>query len=202
MQKVDRKTSEIFQFLLDEALTQHKITIAEFIEHLGYRVYGLGILIFALPSIVPIAVIPGVAALFSVPIFFLSIQLIFAKKIPLFPSWLKNKTINTAHLKKLFHYAIPYLQRIEKLIKPRYLFFSSSIGKVILGILIAWLSILLMLPIPLSNMIFGGLIALLALGLIERDGIILCVGLILGFITVVLYMKVFVLFFNWLIKYF
>jgi hypothetical protein len=198
MLKKDLKTSEILQSLEEDALHLQKITLGELIERLGYRVYGLGILIFALPSIVPLSAIPGVAAFFSLPIMLLSLQLIFSKKEPWLPKWLMSKSIETAHLKKLFHYAIPYLQKIEKLIKPRYPFFSKKIVEIFVGLLIAWLSILLMLPIPFSNMLFGALIAVLALGLIEKDGLIILIGLLIGGITAVLYIQAFNLLITWL----
>lgn len=198
MLKNDLKTSEIFLSLEKDVLHEKKITLGELIERLGYRVYGLGILIFALPSIVPLSAIPGVAALFSLPIILLSIQLIFSKKDPWLPQWLKNKNLETQHLKKLFRYAIPYLQKTEKFIKPRYPFFSKKVMEVFVGFLIAWLSILLMLPIPFSNMLFGALIALLAIGLIEKDGLVLFLGLILSSITVVLYIHAFNLLITWL----
>ncbi len=194
----DLNTSEIFQTLEENALHQQQITVGELIARLGYRVYGIGILIFALPSIVPLGAIPGVAALFSLPILLLSIQLILSKKDPWLPQWLKDKSIETSHLKKMFHYAIPYLQKTEKLIKPRYPFFSTKIMEVFVGLLIAWLSILLMLPIPLSNMLFGSLIALLALGLIEKDGLVLLAGLVLGGVTAILYIQAFKFLVNWL----
>lgn len=196
--KEDLKTSEIFQSLDEEALHQPNITLGELIDRLGYRVYGLGILIFALPSIVPVSAIPGVAALFSIPIILLSLQLVFSRKEPWLPQWLKKKSIATSHIKKLFHYSIPYLQKIEKFIKPRYPFFSTRIVKVFLGLLIAWLSVLLMLPIPLSNMLFGSLIAILALGLIEKDGLIILIGLLLGIITAALYIQAFNFLLTWL----
>lgn len=196
--KEDLKTSEIFQSLEEEALHQPKITLGELIERLGYRVYGLGILIFALPSIVPVGAIPGVAAIFSLPIILLSLQLIFSRKEPWLPQWLKKKSLDTAHLKKLFHYSIPYLQKVERFIRPRYLFFSTRTVKIFLGLLIAWLSVLLMLPIPLSNMLFGSLIALLALGLIEKDGLIILIGLLLGIVTAGLYIQAFNFLLTWL----
>jgi hypothetical protein len=59
------------------------------------------------------------------------------------------------------------------------------------------LSILLMLPIPFSNMLFGSLISLLAIGLVEKDGLVLLMGLILGGITISLYIKAFMFLLSW-----
>lgn len=196
--KLELRTSEILISLSEEALKSKKITIDKLVKSLNYRVYGISILIFSLPSIIPLSAIPGVAAFFSLPIILFSLQMIFSKKTPWLPQWLKNKTIDTKHLQKLFHYAIPYLQRVEKIIKPRYYFFTSKTMEVLIGILLTLLSILLMLPIPLSNMLFGFLISLLAIGLIEKDGLVLMIGLIFGSITIGLYIQAVFMLLNWL----
>ncbi len=196
--KNDLRTSQVLLSLCEEVMQEKQITLEKLVKSLNHRVYGMGILIFSLPSLVPLSIIPGVAAFFSLPIILLSLQLIFSKKVPWLPKRLKNKAIQTDLLKKIFNYSIPYLQKIEQIIKPRYHFFSSKSIEILVGILLTWLSILLILPIPLSNMLFGSLISLLAIGLIEKDGLVLLIGIILGSITITLYINVFLLLLNWL----
>jgi hypothetical protein len=63
--------------------------------------------------------------------------------------------------------------------------------EIINGSIIFCLAILLMLPIPLSNFIFAGLLIIFSLGLIEKDGLFLAVGYI-GAILYVSFIYVFI----------
>ncbi|HFD2276232.1 TPA: exopolysaccharide biosynthesis protein, partial [Legionella pneumophila] len=48
--------------------------------------------------------------------------------------------------------------------------------EIINGIVIFFLALLLMLPIPFSNFIFATILIIISLGLIEKDGLFLIIG--------------------------
>ena len=48
------------------------------------------------------------------------------------------------------------------------------------GLLLFLLGLLLSLPIPFTNYVFGGIILLFALALLERDGVLMLVAWIVG----------------------
>ncbi|WP_143549544.1 exopolysaccharide biosynthesis protein, partial [Rickettsiella grylli] len=66
---------------------------------------------------------------------------------------------------------VPYLVKLERFLKPRWLVMTSRKMETINGIIIFGLALLLILPIPFSNFIFALLIVIFSLGLIEKDGI-------------------------------
>lgn len=53
---------------------------------------------------------------------------------------------------------------------------TCRITEIINGITILGLAFLLMLPIPFSNFIFGGLLAIFNSGIIEKDGLLIFIG--------------------------
>lgn len=184
-----KSISQVLVTLYQHPEFNQTLTIGKLMDLLEHRAFGLGILIFSIPSVLPLSSIPGVAALFSLPILLLALQLIIIRKKPWLPHWLRNKKLNSDTLTRFLQNAIPYVQKAEKLIRPRYAFCRRPFVQPFIGITLVLLSILLMLPIPLSNMIFGSLIALIALGLIENDGLILLIGVTLSIITFFCYFQ-------------
>lgn len=181
------KTSQLLEQLAESLEYEPDFHFGQLVDLLNHRSYGVTILIFALPSILPFSAIPGVSTFFSLPIVFFSIQLIIGRKNFWLPRWLRSKKINIKAVENFLKCSIPSIRWVEKIITPRYLFFSTKIMQALVGILLVILSLLLMLPIPLSNMVFGSLIAFVALGLVENDGLILLLGFIATAVTITFY---------------
>lgn len=154
-------------------------TYNELVALLGDRAFGIVMLFFALPSALPFSSIPGVSFVFSIPIVLCTIQIILARTRFWLPQMIGKKTVMRKTINKVITTALPYLKKLEHWLKPRYLFMTSRFMEVINGLLILILAICLMLPIPFSNFIFSGLIIVVSLGIIERDGLFIALGYIL-----------------------
>src|SRR5690606_7258462 len=81
---------------------------------------------------------------------------------------------------KLINKVAPWLQRIEKLMRPRITWLTQTNAERLLGAFCASLAFLLALPIPLGNLLPALGILFIALGLIERDGVCVLVGITIG----------------------
>jgi hypothetical protein len=75
---------------------------------------------------------------------------------------------------------------LERLLKPRLLFITSATGERIIGGLCLVLAIVLAMPIPLGNMLPAFAISLMALGVLERDGIWVVIGALMGALSMVI----------------
>ena len=76
-------------------------------------------------------------------------------------------------------------RQLEKFVRPRLAFLHAGAGMIRLiglGIVIAGLGLMLPLPIPFSNHLPAWAVVLLAIGMMEKDG--LCV--LLGHLTVII----------------
>ena len=86
---------------------------------------------------------------------------------------------STARLAQLLTGAIKVARKLEKFVRPRLSFLhagSSMLRLIGLGIVIAGLGLMLPLPIPFSNNIPAWAVVLLAIGMMERDGLCVLVG--------------------------
>ena len=80
--------------------------------------------------------------------------------------------------------AVPVLQYFEKVVHPRWATVfergERSVGFVVLLLT----AVLLLTPVPLSNVVPAVLIALIALAYIEQDGVLLCFGYLAAVIVI------------------
>lgn len=157
---------------------QTTVNLGDLTQALNDRSIGILLLLLALPNCFP--TLPGESTLLSLPIIILGSRLMFGSHSLWLPQKLKQKNIAFATLKKTISTAQPFFQKIETLIKPRLSFLHSPIARRIAGFNFFLQGFLLFLPIPFGNLVPGLSIALLALSLLEKDGVLYIVGMLVG----------------------
>ena len=82
---------------------------------------------------------------------------------------------------------LPTICRIECLVGPRLIWLTNRRGEQIIGFFAFVLSVVLFLPIPFGNTVPALAIAMMALAILERDGVAAIAGTLVGLagITVV-----------------
>lgn len=183
MKKIKRSSEILLEMARDKNL-DGDLTIYRILQLLGDRTFGLAVIFFALPSALPISAIPGISFLFGTPILALSLQMILMRETLWLPKRVARHTIHHRTIVKIVHASTRYLQKIEIFLKPRLIFMTSKYMETVNGIVLLALTLLLMLPIPLSNFILASLIIIFSLGLMEKDGLFIIISY-LGGITYV-----------------
>lgn len=183
MKKSYKRSSEILIQIANDKHLKGDLTYGELVQALGVRAFGVAILLFSLPAILPFSAIPGVSFLFSVPIMIFSIQIIGKRQSLWLPKSIRDKKISHGKIVKMIHGAAPILRALERFLKPRWDWMTSPFMEIINGIALMCVAILLMLPVPLSNFIFGAILILFGLGTVEKDGLFI----FLGYVFLVLY---------------
>ena len=178
---MNRPASELLHLMMHHMKTD-TISLRQIKEALHERGFGLLMVLFVIPCCLPIPVPPGVPFIFSIPLLFLSLQMIAGRSDPWLPEWLAKKSFKRSSLAYMVEKAAPILQRIEVLLRPRWSFASKPRGERIVGLVIFLLAfvIALPLPIPFSNFIPGIGILVMSLGLLGKDGVIIVLGMLIG----------------------
>jgi hypothetical protein len=153
---------------------QH-LTIAELVELLGDRGHAVAILILGAPFLV--IPIPGLSTAIGGVIILMAIALMLNRK-PWLPTRLRNRQISPAGLQRLVHGTNRVLRRLERHVKPRMLWVTGQRWHWLIGfsLLAGAVALALPLPIPGNNIPPAVGIVLLALGLLERDGLLVLIG--------------------------
>ena len=164
---------------LEEMQEQQGLSIAQLVQALEGKGHAAIMAILALPFCFPIQV-PGLSTPFGIVLIFSGLRIAFAQA-PWLPRWLLVREIpeKTAHgllegLRKLASVA-------EKVLHPRLTFLCRNPWlHRCHGLLVAFLAILLALPLPIpfSNLLAAVPILLISLALLEEDGAFLIAGYI------------------------
>jgi len=158
------------------------IAIREIISRLGDRSFGLCMLLFALPSCLPMP--PGVPMICGAVIALIGIQLAAGVRRLWLPRFLADREIRRDDFVRMLEKAMPYVERAERHLKPRMKGFIVYPARMVTGLLCAFLGFLQFLPIPfLGNMPPGVAAVFIALGLSDRDGLFILIGWVLGFLA-------------------
>ena len=169
---------ELNRYFFEEA-REDKVTLSEILTLAGERVFGFLFVILALPSALPVPA-PGYSIPFGIAMFFLAFQLIIGRDLPWLPAKIMNGSMSLKNVQGFIKRGTPWLQRIEALTKPRLSQVCTSIpGRVVIGIAIALMSISMMIPIPGTNTLPAIGIFVTGFGLVEDDGAISLLGLII-----------------------
>jgi len=76
------------------------------LDALGERGFGLLLMLFAIPNLLPFPGVPGVSFVTGMAILFISVQLILAKDEPAFPDWVSHKSFSRAQLSRVIFFSI------------------------------------------------------------------------------------------------
>jgi len=150
---------------------------------LGKRSFGMLLFVSTLPAFIPI---PGVGGAISGPLSILiGMQLLAGMRKPWLPRFIATRGPHRHLMVRFRDKLSPWLARLERLVHPRAdTLLDHRMASALSGLMLILLGVLLALPIPLTNYLFGGLLLLFALALLERDGWLMALAWIAGAISI------------------
>lgn len=149
-------------------------TLGEIVSLLGKRSFGIVLVLFGLPNLLPI---PGLPILCGVIVGVVAFQMMLGKESLVLPRWLTSRRINRSSLARVLERAEPSLRWFEKTMRPRLLVLTGAIAQRLVGLVVLLLALALMSPILFFGGILPGIaITLFGLAMAERDGIFVIAG--------------------------
>jgi hypothetical protein len=162
-----------------------RISLGDLVDIFGKRAFGALLFVFAVPVALPIA-IPGISAILGAPLIFLTWQLMRGQPEPWLPAVMRSRSVRQVDLVGLLRRALPYVRRLERLVGPRLSWLARGRAERVIGGLAFVLALILFLPVPFGNVVPAVSIAILALAVLERDGVAVIVGGLIGLAGLVL----------------
>lgn len=158
---------------------RHGLTIGQLVDELGERAFGALMFVFAVPNVIPTP--PGTSAVLGLPLVILTFQLMVGRQALWLPDAIRRRGINGQLIASFVRRALPVLARFEKVLRPRWpVVVVSNAAERVMGLVCFALAVILFLPIPLLNILPAAAIAIMALGLAERDGIAAALGYLIA----------------------
>jgi hypothetical protein len=179
-----RRTSEILRKILEDN-PQDYLTVEQIVGALGTTSFGTSLMVFSIPEVIPIP-IPGMSAVVALPTGIISAQMITGSGQIRLPKSLLKRSIPRKAFAGAVKTIMPFLERAEKGVRPRWRWATKPVAKRFLGAFIFLLACIIALPIPITNMPPAIAIFIIALGLVERDGKLIALGVLLGLASIAL----------------
>jgi hypothetical protein len=164
-------SSRVLEEILDSAPADY-FTLGWLTATLEQRSFGIMILFLGLLGTAPVgSTVPGL--LLAV----LAVQMIAGRGQPIFPQFIATRRLPTQSLRLVGERAIPFLKFLERAIHPRWPVAFEAARRAVGVVILLLTAVLLLFPLPLSNVVPAIVIAVISLAYIEEDGLLLLVAL-------------------------
>lgn len=170
------RASDILRTLADRHAGQ-TISIGDMMAAFGERAFGILMIVFCLPNMVPV---PGIGALFGVPLLLIALQMAVGRPKPWLPRGIESRGIQHATLAKMVDAVEPRMRRIESVLKPRWTFLFSPLMDKVIGVFAVLCAISIIIPFPGTNFPPAIALILISLAVTQEDGIVLGLGAVVG----------------------
>lgn len=167
------------------ALPGERIAVGTIVAALKDRAYALLVVLLGLPNCLPMP--PPIPLVCGLVLVFVAVQMLAGLTMPWLPQALLGRSIRRTVLSRAVSRAVPVLLRLERFSKPRLTLLGSRHAMPVLGLVVLVLALGLLVAAPFIGQIPLGLaICLVGLGLVERDGVLIVIGAVLGVIGLML----------------
>ncbi|WP_262270603.1 MULTISPECIES: exopolysaccharide biosynthesis protein [Microvirga] len=177
------RTSQILLALASQP--GERLTVREIMAVLQDRAFALLIVLLGLPNCLPMP--PPIPLVCGLLLTLVAIQIVFGRDAPWLPRQLMNRSVARTDVERAVGRAIPVFRRLERISRPRMTFLDTPFTMRLMGAVILVLALGLLFAPPFVGQIPLGLaVCLVGLGLVERDGLVILGGLVIGSIGLTL----------------
>lgn len=156
-----------------------RVSLGDMVDAFDARAFAPLIVIFAAPNVLPVA-LPGISAVLGVPLILLTAELMIGLRRPWLPGVLRRRSLARGTFESLVDRIAPRLARVETMVRPRLLPLTNTWGTRLIGAVGLVLAAIVFLPVPFGNSLPGLALVLMAVGLLDRDGLAVMAGGLVG----------------------
>jgi len=164
-------------------LAGERVSLADVTAALNERSVGAFLLLLSIPTVSPIPL--GPSMLFNLPLLLYCLRLVVRPNEVGLPAWLARRSVARETAERLLDAVIPRIRRFERFLRPRPPVLADIDRGRRFRLLCLVLAIVAFAPLPLMGWLPGFALIFMALGLIERDGRAVALGLITAVAAVV-----------------
>jgi hypothetical protein len=171
-------SSRVLQEVILQAPAEY-VTVGWLTSTLHRHSFGIIMLSLGLLATTPVgSTVPG----FILAV--MAVQLIVGRSEPVFPHFIMTRRLPTKQLRRIGGRAIHVLKYLEKVVHPRWPM-TFEVARHAVGVMVLLLTVVLLLtPVPLSNVAPAMVISLISLAYVEEDGLLLSVGFLAAIILI------------------
>lgn len=169
-----RRTSDVLVDLANKC-SEKTVTLRDLMNGLGDRTYGVALVVLAAFNIIPF-----VSTFSGLLVASIGIQLLLGFSRLYLPARMLDHPLPAERVRSSLTMFSQKVVKLERFIRPRWHFTEAPIVDRFNGMVIILLGIVIALPIPFANFGPAFVIVVMALGLLERDGVVQVLAIVIG----------------------
>lgn len=158
-----------------EAAVGGPMTLGELVGRMHHSGFGLLVIFVCLPFLQPLPM-GGLSTVLGPFVALMGVQLARGRKELTLPAWIAGRRLEAKTIHLLLGAARTFFHVAEKVSRPRWRALARNERAAGAGIALSGALLSLPFPIPLSNVICAGPATLLALSVLEDDGLLALLG--------------------------
>lgn len=159
------------------------VRLRELIAVLGDRGLASALLLLTAPQLLPLPL--GLANALAIPILLVAVQMAMGRRTLWLPRWLLDRPIHRRTLMGACQRVASLLRRVERVIRPRMAFVWSPVGSQLVGLSCVVIAAISLMPLPFTSWLPAIALIIIAIGMLERDGLLVMLGLAVGSVAAV-----------------
>lgn len=163
---------------LAEAAPEDGFSLREIFDRLDESAFGAGLFLLALPCCIPF--LYGVPQIVALPMLALAFQMVIGREEPWLPEKLGRRKIDRKGLTQMARGGRKWFGWIEAIIRPRFSVITGRRSERVIGAFLFVFCASILMPLPMTNTVPGMAVAVTAFGLMQKDGLAVTAGMILG----------------------
>ncbi len=167
---------------LAAAAPEEGFSLREIFDRLDESAFGAGLFLLALPCCIPF--LYGVPQVVALPMLVLTGQMVMGREEPWIPEALGARKIDRKGLVQMATGGRKWLGWIEAIVKPRLGAITGARSERVIGAFLFAFCCSILVPLPMTNTVPGFAVAVAAFGLMQKDGLAVIAGLVIGTVWV------------------
>lgn len=184
--QAEHKPLEDILDTVDNAISLERVSLKTVLAAFGDRAFGPTLALTGFLLMTPLGAIPGAPFVFCVLILSFAFQIIFGRSRPWLPKQINGIEVTQDNIDATRKYLKPAFRKLDGLTRPRLAWAATEEARFVAAVLSVFLAISL-LPlgiVPFAVTIPAAIIALLGMGIMARDGLLLLAGFGLSAIAI------------------
>lgn len=163
---------------LAERAPEDGFSLRAIFDQLDESAFGAGLFLLALPCCIPF--LYGVPQVVSLPMMALAAQMAMGREQPWMPDKLGNRKIDRKGLTQMAAGGRKWLGWIERIVRPRFTMITGKRSERVIGLFLCVFCASILVPLPMTNTVPGFAVAIASFGLMQKDGLMVIAGLVIG----------------------
>ena len=173
------RLSQVLATLAEEP--EERISLRSILSLLSDRSFAVLVVLLGLPNCLPMP--PPVPSLSALLLILVAAQIAGRRAEPWFPRAVLQGSVARADIQRAIGRAMPIVAVLERWSRPRWRLFGNRTGAVLSALLLFTMALGMLTAAPLIGQVpYGLAVCLIGLGQVERDGMLVMSGLVLGLV--------------------